>query len=67
MNIKIDKLIELQENMNDTDFAKLLNISRSQLWRYKTGKSKVGEVFICKFKQAFPDKQIEIFFDMSVT
>ena len=60
--VNIDKLYELQGEMNETQMAKKLGISRSQLWRIKTGHSSVGQEFIAKFKKSFPEIRIDDIF-----
>lgn len=60
--IKKDQMFKLQGDLSDTDFAKKLGISRTHLWRVRTGNSKVGAKFLSKFKAAFPDKSIEDYF-----
>ena len=60
--IKKEQIYELQGDMTDTEFAKKLGISRTHLWRVRAGKSKVGAVFLSKFKAAYPDKKIEDYF-----
>ena len=63
--VNIDKLYELQGEMNETQMAKKLGISRSQLWRIKTGHSSVGQEFIAKFKKSFPEIRIDDIFFVS--
>ncbi len=61
--VKMDKLYELQGNLNETQMARKLEVSRSQLWRIKTNHSAVGPEFITKFKKAYPEVSItDIFF-----
>lgn len=60
--VNIDKLYELQGEMNETQMAKKLEISRSQLWRIKTNHSSVGPEFIAKFKKAYPEVSIDDIF-----
>lgn len=61
--VNMDKLYELQGELNETQMARKLEISRSQLWRIKTNHSAVGPEFITKFKKAYPEENIgDIFF-----
>ena len=61
--INVDKLYELQGNLSETEMAKKLGISRSQLWRIKTKKCSVGNEFIARFKKCFPNESMDnIFF-----
>lgn len=65
--INVDKLYELQGNLSETEMAKKLGISRSQLWRIKTKKCSVGNEFIARFKKCFPNESMDdIFFVESV-
>ena len=52
---------ELQKEMTDTELAKIMQISRVQLWRAKKGEC-VGERFIRGFKIAFPAASIDNYF-----
>lgn len=63
--VKMDKLYELQGELNETQMARKLEISRSQLWRIKNNHSAVGPEFITKFKKAFPEESIEDIFFVS--
>ena len=56
--VNIDKLYELQGEMNETQMAK-------KLWRIKTGHSSVGQEFIAKFKKSFPEIRIDDIFFVS--
>lgn len=58
----IEKLYKLQGEMTDTEFAKKLGVSRSQLWRVRNKRSAVGAVFVAKFKAAFPEESIDDYF-----
>lgn len=60
--MNIDRMYQLQGGMTDTAFAKKLGISRSQLWRVRTGKSSAGPEFLTKFKSAFPTESIDDYF-----
>jgi hypothetical protein len=48
--------------MTEIEMAEKINISRSQLWRIKKKNSSVGEVFISKFKKAYPNEPFENYF-----
>ena len=60
--VDVNRMYELQNGMTETAFAKKLGVSRSQLWRIRTGKSAVGAEFLAKFKAAFPKERIEDYF-----
>ncbi len=62
IHINVEKFYELQGELTDTAFAKKIGISRSQLWRARTGHSSVGSEFLVKFKKAFPQVNIEEYF-----
>jgi DNA-binding Xre family transcriptional regulator len=63
MAIKLNAtaLWELQGQTSETEYAEKLGVSRTQLWRVKTGKP-VGQKFIAKFKTLYPEKKIEDYF-----
>ncbi len=63
--VNTDKLYELQGDMNETEMARKLGVSRSQLWRIKTKHSAVGTEFIAKFKKAYPEESIDDIFFVS--
>lgn len=62
LSVDIDKLYALQGNMTDTAFAKKLGISRSQLWRVRNKKSNVGVEFLVKFKECYPEENVDDYF-----
>ena len=62
MFANINKLYELQGDKTDTEFAKELGISRSQLWRIKNRKSSIGTTVLAKFKTKYPDEKMEDYF-----
>ena len=62
MAVNIEKLYKLQGDTSDIDFSKKLGIGRSQLWRIKTRKNKVGSKFIQGFMKAFPKENIKEYF-----
>ena len=62
LRLNNDRVYKLQGDMSDTDFAKKIGISRSQLWRIRNGRSSVGGEFIEKFMAAFPDEKIDDIF-----
>ena len=63
----IDKLYRLQGQDTDKSFSEKLGISRSQLWRIKTGKSYPGIDFIEKFLRCYPEEPFgEYFFVLNV-
>lgn len=55
------KFIQNKGNLTDMELHKILNISRTQLWRAKTGRH-VGEKFISNFKKAYPLLNIDDYF-----
>lgn len=63
MLIKVNRqeLLALQGVLNETEFAKKLNVSRSHIWRLKKGGT-AGQEFIAKFKDAYPDLKFEDYF-----
>lgn len=65
LTLNVEKSYELQGDMTDTEFAKFLGISRTQLWRARTKQSAVGSDFLAKFKEKYPDKQLEDYFFVS--
>lgn len=67
IQIKKNEFLKLQGDMTEEEFAKKLNVSRTQIWRVKNNKSKVGEDFISAFKTAYPDLLLENFFNFGVT
>jgi hypothetical protein len=58
----VNKLYELQGEKTDTEFAKELGISRTQLWRIKNRRSAIGATFITKFKDRYPRKNTDDYF-----
>lgn len=58
----VNKLYELQGEKTDTEFAKELGISRTQLWRIKNRRSAIGATFITKFKDRYPGKNTDDYF-----
>ena len=62
IQVDIDKLYKLQGEDTDKNFSKKLGISRSQLWRIKTGKSYPGIDFIEKFLRCYPEEPFEEYF-----
>ena len=64
-DVNIDRLYELQGRTTNKDFAGMLGVTRSQLWRIVTEKSKPGTKFIANFKRAFPDEPIDAIFRLN--
>ncbi|MEM5777674.1 MAG: hypothetical protein QXJ06_04490 [Candidatus Aenigmatarchaeota archaeon] len=66
MNIFLNKeeFLKLQKktNLNFTEIANKIGISRSQLWRILNGHSNPGERFIAGFKMAFAEENFDKFF-----
>lgn len=60
--VNVDKLYKLQGDMTDTQFAKELGVSRTQLWRVRNGHSTVGAEFLTKFKKRYPNENIDEYF-----
>jgi hypothetical protein len=58
----VNKLYELQGEQTDTEFAKELGISRTQLWRIKNRRSAIGATFIMKFKDRYPGENTDDYF-----
>lgn len=52
----------LNEGISMAEFARKLDISRSQLWRILNEKSNPGAEFIAKFKGTYPTKKFEDYF-----
>ena len=61
IQVNTKALSVLQGDMSETDFSKTLNISRTQLWRVKSGMP-VGQDFVTGFKLAYPDLAFEDYF-----
>lgn len=61
LKLNIGNFLRLQGKRSETDMAKQLGISRSQLWRLKCG-SHVGGNTLSRFKERFPDEKIDDFF-----
>lgn len=59
--LNIEVFEKLQGKISNKTMAKKLKVSRSQLWRAKSGEP-VGEKFIAGFKEAFPSQSIDRFF-----
>lgn len=62
IRLNMSNFIKLQGDMTEIKMAKKLNISRSHLWRIKTKSSAVGQEFIMKFKNTFPDEKFDDYF-----
>lgn len=59
--LNISEFKKLQKNASNIEMSKTLNVSRSQLWRAKSGEP-VGEKFIAGFKSAYPRMSTDKFF-----
>ena len=55
-------LLRLQGDMSDLEFCEKTGVSRTQLWRIKTGKSSVGADFIAKILKYYPEETFESLF-----
>ena len=62
--MNVDRMFQLQGDMSDSAFARTLGVSRTQLWRIRSGKSSPGADFIAKFKMAYPNEPLEDYFFM---
>lgn len=62
IRLNISNFIKLQGDMTESEISEKLNISRSHLWRIKTKSSAVGQEFIMKFKNTFPDEKFDDYF-----
>lgn len=62
IRLNMSNFLKLQGNMTESEMAENLNVSRSQLWRIKTGSSAVGQAFIMKFKNKYPDESFDDYF-----
>ncbi|MCL2369862.1 MAG: hypothetical protein FWC80_01340 [Firmicutes bacterium] len=60
--LKNGSLFALQGFMTEQEFANKLGVSREQLWRIKKRKSFVGKNFVSKFKNAFPNENLDNYF-----
>lgn len=58
---EILKLID-KENLNMTNFALKLGVSRTQLWRILNSKTAVGAEFLSKFFNTYPNLKFEEYF-----
>lgn len=61
IRINTSAFMKLQGGLNETEYSKKLKISRPHWWRLKQGSS-VGEDFISKFKEEYPNLKIEDYF-----
>lgn len=61
-NVNVEKLMKLQGDMTDAQFAKELGVSRTQLWRVRNGYSVPGPGFLQKFKARYPTERIDDYF-----
>ena len=62
IRLNMSNFIKLQGDMTESEMAKTLNISRSHLWRLKTKSSAVGQEFIMKFKNRYPNESVDDYF-----
>ena len=62
IRLNLANFLKLQGDLTEVEMAKKLNVSRSQLWRIKTKSSAVGQEFIAKFKNAYPNEPFEKYF-----
>jgi transcriptional regulator with XRE-family HTH domain len=63
MQIKKDEFLKTMSvyNLNFSEVAKKMEISRSYLWEVLEGKKSPGSKFMYGLKKAFPDEQLEKF------
>lgn len=65
VNIRVEKLEELQRkaNLTETELAQRIGVDRTTIYRVKRGKSAPGEDFIAGALKAFPEISFdELFF-----
>lgn len=62
IRLNLSNFLKLQGDMTEVEMAKKLNVSRSQLWRIKKKSSAVGQEFIVKFKNSYPNEPFEDYF-----
>ena len=62
LRLSKNKFLELQGSRTEQEMASLLGISRTQLWRLKTGANEVGSKFLSNFKSCFPDEPLDAYF-----
>ena len=62
IRLNLSNFIKLQKDMTEVDMAEKLKISRSQLWRIKKKSCSVGEKFISRFRETFPDESFDDYF-----
>lgn len=63
--VEFNKL-QNKNNLNLSQMAKKLEISRTQLWRVLNKQCAPGEQFIAGFKKAFPKEDLDKFFLINV-
>lgn len=62
IRLNLSSFINLQSEMTESEMAEKIGVSRTQLWRIKRRNSAVGEIFISKFKKAFPNESLDHYF-----
>lgn len=62
IRLNLSKFTALQGEMTEAQMADKLQISRMHLWRIKKKNSAVGEEFIAKFMNAYPNEPFEDYF-----
>lgn len=62
LRLNASKFLELQGDRSESNMAKFIGISRSQLWRIKKGRSAVGGEFLSKFKRRYPNESLDDYF-----
>ena len=60
--VDTDRLMALQGNMTNTEFAKKLGVGRTQLWKITTGISAPGYHFLSRFKEVYPNESVDAIF-----
>ncbi len=65
IRIREEKFWELQGEQTDEAFSKKLGVSRTQLWRIKTGKASVGAGFLERFMGCYPELPLNDYFFIS--
>lgn len=62
IRLNMGNFLKLQGDMTEIEMANKLNVSRSHLWRIKKKNSSVGQEFIMKFKEIYPNEALDDYF-----
>ena len=62
IRLNLSNFQKLQGEMTEVEMAKKLNVSRSHLWRIKKKNSAVGQEFIVKFMNLYPNEPFDDYF-----